>query len=335
MINQLIRYSEKIGCIIAAIIFSSNSFAAPLNTSTVIKASVEAAPHCLHYKVTGLCFWMHCHGIFCKFATTLKVDHYLPDAVVSVYRQKGDNPWDYGKAALDPLAYKAGNAQTESAYGIPLGGGNTPVNTVHDSNNHFKEVDIVGNPALLAYRSLGLLLLPSAAAPFHPYYLSMSDSLAWRSALLEMFYPASVVPGLHEVGSFPFNDWGPIYPRTGFVNQPNDAKAAAVAAQRAADLATKTAQPHLYWPLPSGGNGDHRSIKAVTENSDDTAKWQMVYPIESHQCEIFGVNDVTNPKPWGSVAMQKTKGNYSWILWRHYQGCIPSKGHVISVINWS
>ncbi len=40
--------------------------------------------------------------------------------------------------------------------------------------------------------------------------------------------------------------WGNVYPRQGFLVQPDDFKAAAVMAQRAGDVITRNGQPHVY-----------------------------------------------------------------------------------------
>ncbi|MNE94609.1 TraU protein [compost metagenome] len=64
-----------------------------------------------------------------------------------------------------------------------------------------------------------------------PYYLSTLDSLAWRHGIPETFYPEALMPGIREVGrQASGNMWGNVYPRQGFLVQPDDFKAAAVMA---------------------------------------------------------------------------------------------------------
>jgi integrating conjugative element protein (TIGR03756 family) len=215
-----------------------------------------------------------------------------------------------------------------------MGWGQSSTNDPHDLDTHFKEVDVVGNPAITALGALGFLLLPSTATSFVPYYSSLSDASIWRSTWTEMFYPASIIPGMNEVGSFPLNDWGSVYPRTGFINQPNDAKASAVIAQRAIDIVTKTTQPHIYNPLKTGSCGDHCTVLAVKENDGNTGQFQMIYPTAENRCSVFGENDVLNPTPWKSNEAQKGNGNYVWVLWRHYEGCIKGTGKYIGQISW-
>jgi integrating conjugative element protein (TIGR03756 family) len=147
------------------------------------------------------------------------------------------------------------------------------------------------------------------------------DAYAWRFPGLERYYPGSLVPGLHDIGTPVINDWGPLYPRNGFVDQPDDAKAAAVDALRASSIVTQMGQAHVYWPL-SNSCGDHCSILPVKENSTN-AEYQMIYPkVETH-CVVFGKAHHFTGKPWESDARQAGKDRYVWVLWRHYQGCIP------------
>ena len=299
-----------------------------ITTLDVTQDTVSAISSCLHYKVTGVCFWLQCDGPICSVNQTLKVDHYLPDAEVSVYRKDTSNPWDYANTVIDSAAQRIGQTQTQSLLNFKMGYGSENAGSIQSQDSHFKEVDIIGNPAISLFTQYAELLLPSQATPFLPYYLSMADAYMWRSPLTEtVLYPSSIVPGVHMVGSL-INNWGSIYPRTGFLNQPADAKAAAVLAQRAADIATKDYQPHVYTKLNSDSCGDHCQVAAATENSTET-QWQMIYPNNEHQCIAFGENDLMQLHPWNSEAAQKGHGNYAWILWRHYHGCIPGQGQYI------
>ncbi len=60
----------------------------------------------------------------------------------------------------------------------------------------------------------------------------------------------------------------------------------------------------------------------------------MVYPDAENMCEPFGENDLKNLTPWHSNASQKGKGNYTWVLWRHYKGCIEGEGKYSGSINF-
>lgn len=103
-------------CFFIAVFFIPTSKAESLSTVEIIQHTLAAAPHCLHYRVIGICFWLNCkHGV-CTTETTLKIEQDLPDVVVSVYRKTNDNPWKYAKT-LDHAAHPIGNAALKKMLG--------------------------------------------------------------------------------------------------------------------------------------------------------------------------------------------------------------------------
>jgi len=290
-----------------------------LTTPQLTQSSISALHNCLHYQITGACYWLTCKGSICHTITTLKVKHYLPDAVVSVYRKNNSNPWDYANNIIDPPAYQLGQQQMKAITGKNIGFGNESTSLPTDQNTHFKEVDVIGNPAVSIIKKIGHnWLIPSVATPFIPYYLSLADAYIWRSPLIEMArYPQNLIPGVDIVGDLT-NNWGSVYPRTGFLIQPEDVKGAAVIAQRGASIATQELQPHIYHYLESKTCGTECKVSAAEENNKNT-RWQMLYPIAENQCSIFGEQNYSD-------AQKSSDGNYVWILWRQYQGCIPGEG---------
>lgn len=315
-----------------SIFINSTVKADSLTTFEITQSTLSAIPHCLHYKITGTCFWQSCDNGICSITATPKVDHYLPDAVVSVYRKTNSNPWDYARKLIDSEAKLAGDAELKRKVGFELGVGNESSGSTHDQNTHFKEVDIIGNPAIVFFTKHSKVFLPSEAQPFVPYYLSLADAYLWRSPLVEAgLYPQFLVPGVHIVGSL-IDNWGSIYPRTGFIEQPADGKAAAVIAQRAASIATH-ASLHIYKTLASGACGEHCKVDPANENDKNT-KWQMIYPSSENTCMMFGQNDLDQPHSWGNDLAEKGNGNYVWILWRRYRGCVPGDGKYVGQIDF-
>lgn len=294
-----------------------------INSAEVIQNTLKGLPNCLHYKIIGVCFWLRCDFWGCSIEVTPKVDHYLPDAVVSAYTQPTNNPWWFAQHVEDPGFYKIAKVTFKKITHFELGSGDAHDNSQLDLNNKFHEVDIIGNPTLSVISRVGVLL-PSAASAYHPYYSSLLDAYAWRFPAAERYYPGSLTPGLDEIGTFLLHDWGPLYPRTGYVNQPNDAKAAAVDAMRASTIVGRTAQPHVYNPL-SNDCGAHCTIYPIKINSKD-AQFQMIYPKAEDQCVVFGGSDITSLDPWESDAATQGHDRYIWVLWRHYRGCIPDGG---------
>lgn len=189
-----------------------------ITTPQIIQGTIAGIPSCLHYKVIGICFWQQCSASGCTITTTPKVEHYLPDTVVSVFRNENSNPWDYAKTIIDPGAKLAGQTQIKSTLKTTMGDGNENNSAPTNQNTHFKEVDIIGNPAIILFTKHADVFLPSQAKPLLPYYLSQADAYAWRSPLVEMaLYPLNIIPGRHIVGTL-LDNWGNVYPRTGFID---------------------------------------------------------------------------------------------------------------------
>ncbi len=310
---------------ISCLLSTGNAFAkdSTINSIGITNATLSGISDCMKYHVVGICFWLRCSSVECHLEKTLKLDHYLPDTVISVFTKPTNNPWFFANKTLDPLAYKAGQAELQHFEGFNLGYGDENDESKRDLNNRFHEVDIIGNPAL-AVLSGDNYLLASAATPYMPYYSSLLDAQAWRFPGLERFYPGSMIPGLHDVGMLIIHDWGSVYPRNGFVNQPDDAKAAAVNALRASTIITQIAQPHLYSPL-SNSCGTACSAAPVKENSK-LSQYQMIYPKIETKCTVFGKSDITSQHPWETDASEKGDDRYVWVLWRHYHGCIQDNG---------
>lgn len=318
MIKQSFSY-----LFIFLIIVSKYSLA-DINSATITADTLEALPHCVDYQIRGVCYWANWQGI----NTTPYIEQYLPDVVVTVFNKAGDNPWTEIKYTLDQAGQAAENQIVSSLIDLNAGSGQHSFDNVHEQNIFFKEVDVIGNPALAVIPS-SLGFLPSAAIPLLPYYQSMLDTATWRglpqvkTPLMEEAY-AVVADVDHHIGSFPIN-WGGIYPHEGKVTSSNDAKAAAVVAQRAGDLITSNNPViigHVYQSL-SNQCGQECQASAIRENSSDT-QFQMIYPIEQNRCDYFG-----KTMAFGEDAEQKTKGAYVWVIWRHYKGCANGDGQYV------
>ncbi len=301
-----------------------------IDSVDVVQRTLSGVSNCMHYKVTGLCFWWKCSVWGCGVHSTLKLDQYLPDTVVSVYTQPKNNPFSFAQT-IDPAFYQAGQAQLKQTTSFNMGFGDQSANDHQEMNNKFHEVDIIGNPVLTILSGYGIFL-PSAATPYVPYYSSLLDAYAWRFPAAERVYPGSMIPGLHEVGTLLVNDWGPVYPRNGYVNQPDDVKAAAVNALRASTIITTDTQPHLYQRL-SNSCGSHCNADVIVENSP-VVQYQLIYPNVENQCVIFGSSTISNLQPWEADAPAKGDDRYVWVLWRHYEGCIQGSGHYIGSVDF-
>jgi integrating conjugative element protein (TIGR03756 family) len=240
--------------------FAAPSFA--LDTATITASVVS--PDCLEYRVVGICYWLHCTSHGCSVRTSVKVRHYIPDAVVSSYSNTGENPWVEVRAMSQP------NTTAQ-------GGGDGTTN--HNNENNlakFKNADVIGHPGNAAFGSFAAAsgyFCNGAGTPFMPYLLSTLDTLAWRYNIPETVYPESLIPGMREIGTrAALNLWGAVYPRGGFLHQVDDYKSGAVVTQRAGDIVTRRGQIHVYQPLLATPRDGYWPAGELIESDATTGK---------------------------------------------------------------
>jgi len=301
-----------------------------ITTAGITAETATAALACSRWQPIGVCFWLRCTLFSCSVNTSLKVGHYNPDLMVSAYHEVGGNPWAEMRATLGAAAKAAGQTIVSTLLGVDIGEGNRTEGTAHrdHQNLRFKEADAIGHPvsALSSVADISGLICPSETTAFVPYFQSTLDLLAWRTEIPESLFPAAFIPGLREIGDFPVNTWGGVYPRSGFVTQAEDPKAGAVAAQRAGDIVTRTGQPHVYVPAGAGGGttttGGVRVWlpPSLVENDPATGWWQMHSPVPAASCEAFGENDTVSVASWADGKVDE-HGDYAWSLWRPYKCC--------------
>lgn len=279
---------------------ASSSFA--LNTATITAAT--ASPDCLEYRVVGICYWLRCTNFGCSVETSVKVRHYVPDAVVSSYSNTGANPW------IEVRSMSMPNASAQA-------GGDGTTNEDHENNlAKFKNSDVIGHPGgyvLSQFASSSGYVCQGAGTAFMPYLLSVYDTLAWRYNLPEMLYPEALIPGMREIGTrSERNLWGNVYPRGGLLHQVDDYKSGAVVAQRAGDIVTRRGQPHVYQSLLANAEDGYWPAGELVETDAQTGKWQELAPTLSRTCAVFPHND---------ARVQAQQGDYAWALWRPYACC--------------
>lgn len=357
--------------LICCAISSPPASARDYTTAEVITAAASS-PQCLAWRVSGVCFWLICTPAGCYIETTARFAHNLPDLVVSAYNNTGDNPWITGRSLTGSVSASGANASTPmfSPF-VPAAGGTLSSGASNPrGNTRFKEVDIIGSPTTLitdALASTGFLC-ESESVPFLPYFLSGLDGYAWRTGIPDMFMPESLIPGLRHIGNWPFNTWGRVYPREGWLVQSDDAKVGAVAAQRAIDVTLQPWQPHVYIPFGYDGFSLQRRIMgdttATTEeactasggrwwkqaNDGDSFRcgaqlqvfpqwmppanekkpaWQLVSPVMRTSCEAFGA-----PGMWSTERVDED-GDYGYLYWRCYECCYPNAGVYIGNVQWN
>ena len=294
--------SPRLRAGIAAILLTTGTPSFALNTSTITSSTLS--PDCLEYKVVGICFWLFCTNFGCSVETSVKVRHYVPDAVVSSYSNTGANSWVEVQSMSQP------NATAQA------GGDGT---TNHDNENNlakFKNSDVIGHPGGYVFSQFASSFgysCEGAGTAFMPYLLSTLDTLAWRYNIPEMVYPEALIPGEREIGTrLGRNLWGNVYPRGGFLHQSDDYMAGAVVAQRAGDIVTRSGQPHVYQSLLADAEDGYWPAGELVESDAETGKWQELTPTLSHTCAVF---------PHAEGRVQAQQDDYAWALWRPYSCC--------------
>ena len=134
---------------------------------------------------------------------------------------------------------------------------------------------------------------------------------------------------------WPLQTWGGVYPRTGWTTQAEEPKAAAINAQRAGDIATRTRQPHVYIPISGCASADQSVWPPgpLVEGDPATGEWQMLLPKAESSCAVFGTNDLASVSGWGGGRVDP-EGDYAWTLWRPYSCCKKEGELFLFDINW-
>ncbi|WP_431022202.1 TIGR03756 family integrating conjugative element protein [Erwinia rhapontici] len=299
--------------LLATLLTGSGLCMASINTVSLISSAASVS--CISWKVKGICYWLVCTPFGCSVKTSVKVEHFIPEAVVSAYSNPGDNPW----TEMATVSDAAGSGETSivgAMTGVSAGGGQQEMKApgLRKQNLRFHYADAYGHPATtIIGGQIAGYSCDSAARPFVPYFVSSLDALVWRSGVPEALYPEALVPGQRELGSQAgANMWGNIYPRSGFVTQQDGYKSAAVVAQRVADVITRNGQLHVYKPLVGQRSPGYWPPDSVKENTGtENHKWQRLAPELSNTCAVF---------PDTSTAIAED-GNYAWTLWQPYSCC--------------
>lgn len=117
---------------------------AEITTPQILTRTIQAYPSCLKYKVKGVCFFLHCGWTGCSIRTSIRIEHFVPDAIVSTYNSATLHPWiEVGKPVS---AAMAAVGQAMLATPIPL---DAAANNAREDTEMatFKSADAYGNPA--------------------------------------------------------------------------------------------------------------------------------------------------------------------------------------------
>ncbi len=287
------------------------------NGKEILKQSANIS--CLRYEIVGICVWLLCTPAGCSVETSVKIKHYIPDAVVTSYPVTGKSPW------LETRKYAQPNSQAMD------GGSNKEGSMVQNTTALiFKNTDVIGSPGTAWIETLqktGYFCDPSTTA-YQPYFLSTLDP-NWRNSLIETpwsirYLFRSVRKGLSM--------WSGVYPRVGFVHNTHDYKVGAVTAQRAADIVTRKWQPHIYWPMVEDQekNSGYWPPQEVIEGDEDKGLWQQLIPSsQADECRVFADRSDQASGPLDPFRKRVSQiSGYAFNLWRPYR-CCEKKGQVL------
>ncbi|MEW8027665.1 MAG: TIGR03756 family integrating conjugative element protein [Candidatus Thiodiazotropha sp.] len=356
-------------CLVVALWIPVTGFSGTTTTPQIVAQTTTAALSCMRWMPIGTCFWLRCSWSGCSVRTSIKVGHYNPDLVVSSYNELGGNPWVEIRATLGLAQKTAATTLLGSLLPIPIDSAGNRTEGSTEPREHrnlvFRETDAIGHPVTsLASVAAGVgLLCQSQTTSLFPYFQSGLDALSWRQEVPEIFYPASLLPGLREIGTWPLQTWGGVYPRTGWTTHAEEPKAAAINAQRAGDIVTRAGQPHVYVPL-SGAPYMHNDLISIIDNwipdglgslvnhwipgfsgqrvwppgplrekDSSTGTWQMLVPLPELTCGVFGSNDLASFSGWGGGRVDGA-GDYAWNLWRPYKCCSRRGQMFLYSLDW-
>ena len=301
-----------------------------ISTSDILDAPITDSS-CHNYCLTGVCVWLYCNINGCSIETSIRVRHYQPDLVVGVYEAAGTNPWDEAREAFGALEESTTASLVGKFHNAIAGyGERTEGKHSADRSLRYKEATAVGHPLAATQYMNVEYWCPTEADPFTPYFSSSFDALTWRLGLAEMLYVQNFLPGVRVIGEGGYaQQWGPLFPRTGFVNQKDDVKAGAVIAQRVGNIVTQDDQPHVYQTFDDVYYQRLWLPGQLRENDPDTGVWQMLAPLVDEQCYAFGEDDVLDTR-WSEDRDSDDKG-YAYALWRPYE-CCQARGAYITTI---
>ena len=303
---------------------ASTSPPSRLDTLSLLQREITHYRNYSHWQLIGVCTWIEWHP-WPSLSMTPEIDEYEPDLVITVFNQTGDDPWDYANTLIDEAAHRGGSSMLSSVTGYELSEGNDSdiTGTMHGQGLKRKVVDVIGNPLSLIPTLFPRL--PSDTTAFFPYYQSEFDVVGNILGLGELLRPETYDPIHHTVGPSMADHWGYAFPRTMVVNNTNDFKAAVVMALHGADIVTNQHTLHTVKGT-SDKCGDNCAVANVIEEThDDHEIWQEVYPHDRHI--HLGETDVS-PSSYVNSDALAGNGNYVFVLWRHYRGCLPGPGHL-------
>lgn len=297
----------------------------PPSTITSVNIVTDAMNNYTQYanvSIIGICMWMSWSWDGPQVETTLEMDEYQPDLIVTVFDQPGDDPWFEANTIFDPVAHLGGSTAVNLAYGDELNyGANNSMPQVNDQTMRTYVVDVIGDPFDYLHMPW---MLRSDTNGYMPYYSSDLDAASDRMGLAELLQLNTYNPFGYYVGPSMFANWGYLYPRIMTLNQPNNYEGSIMAGLHSAAIVTNRNYLHV---VQSTADSCGVNCAVANVNTSSNTVWEEVYPYDK-QIQM-GEMDIGSITPVGSQDNQAGNGNYVFQLWRHYRGCIQGDGSLI------
>jgi len=322
------RFLVLLALLLSTGLHATPNESAPPGHITLVQIGADELKHYMsysHYHIIGICSWLY----FDPWPTvdiTEEVDEYLPDLVVTVYNDQGDDPWIEANTIDDKVSNFLGSHLIQWITGFASGEGNisgTP-GTPHYGNLRAKRVDVIGNPdASLFFPEMNLRI---DTKPYTPYYRSITDILG-RLGIAELIRPETYDPLKYYIGDSAENKWGYEFPRNMSVAVDSDYKASVIVALHAADIVTNKNALHVVKSTSDSCGRNCAVANVIEETSDKNELWEEVYPADRHI--QLGQDDLTDLESLGESDDNAGNGNYVFLVWRHYKGCIQGEGSLM------
>jgi len=173
-------------------------------TTADIAGAITLGRSCLNYCITGVCVWFRCSIYECSIETSIRVAHYNPNLVMSVYNEPSDNPWEEMESLFGSLDSGIVSGIVSIFHGAFVGGWHRTEgrNPAAGQSLHYKEATAIGHLFSSVSDFIGNTgyYYPSEAESFKPYLLSSLDALTWRLGLPEMLYLQNLLSDRCVVG---------------------------------------------------------------------------------------------------------------------------------------
>ena len=294
----------------------------PINTATLTARVLEKTFQNTHFRIIGACLWLK--SIPPSIETGPAIEQYLPDLVVTVSNKPGANPWQEVSLLYEnEIALKNYQATFAQVLGstFDVGDGSNLTSTQHLNDERTRVVSVIGSPA-------GLYRLPKVTHQPEtrfgkPYYSSLMDAVSDRTESGEIAYMATHPTLLigHNIGTLT-NHWGQEIPRLMRITQPSRFRASVVAAMHAADIVTNQQSLHVAIPTRNACGPNCVVANVIYDPKHEHLFWQEIYPNNR-------MIEPGNPSDFGEADDLKGHGNYVFVIWRKYRGCVKQSGKLL------